>query len=573
MRLTTVLALLANFLCLPVVLHGQCGEAFKRPVPQRYFYIDSFFSQTERDTLSILQILACREEAISRKEYETAIFLDMRHYLVYRESGTHQEKMEGMLESMLSRALELKDHYLLVSVYMQHAWWQFQYGTPGIGLVDYLRAYEIFKTLSLQEFPRKNYPLYLIALSFYQYDDYAKALEIAGHIEKPISEPFHHTLSANLIGMCYLKTEKYDSARYWFNEAIRVDIGRQDLQRAWQGITDGNIGHTWYLQQEYDKAIPFLQSGVEKTAAEHVFDNTAGFECILADIYLSKGQHEIAWRYLESARDHTYSARKDDNFFKLYKALSQYYRKAGDPARTLMYQDSMLIYADILEAKKDKNQKVQAEYTFANEQYLAASASLMAKTRHQKGIRNLIIGILFLLMLIVVLFYLKQRNQYQFKSQQMEFEKRKAEETLRSAQTELDDFTQMLKEKNALIEQFSEEMQKLHGSTNAPLTTEQAEILNQLRQSAILTDRHWEEFRARFEKVHVGYLHRLKQKLPDLHPAEIRFMVLAKLQLTNREMAGILNVSTDSVRMMRLRLRRKLNLEEEGSLEELINSI
>ena len=573
MRLKIIPLILLFASCLPVVLHGQCDELYKVPIPQRYFYLDSVFSKTERDTLSIAEIQACKEDALARKEYSTAIFLDLRQYLVYRESGFHQEKMEGMLENMLTRALELKDPHVLVSVYMQHAWWQFLHGTVSTALLDYLRAYEIFKELTLNAFPGKNYPLYLIALTFYQYDDYGKALEIAAQIEKPIAEPFHHTLTANLIGMCYLKTEKYDSARYWFSEAIRVDIGRKDLQSIWQGITDGNIGHTWYLQQEYDKAIPFLKSGVEKTSGTDAVDNAAGFECILADIYMSKNQPEVARQYLDQARLHTYQAKKDDNYFKLYKALTRYYRQLQDPVRTLMNQDSMLYYQNKLELERDKNQKVQAEYKFANEQYLDASAHLLATTRYQKGIRNLIIGILFLLMIVVVLFYLKQRNQYLFKSQQMEFEKRKAEESLVSAQTQLDDFTRMLREKNALIEQVSEEIQKLQGSGESSLSDEQTEILNQLRQSAILTDRHWEEFRSRFDKVHSGYLYRLKQKLPDLHPAEIRFMVLAKLQLTNREMAGILNVSTDSIRMMRLRLRRKLNLAEEGSLEELINSI
>lgn len=50
-------------------------------------------------------------------------------------------------------------------------------------------------------------------------------------------------------------------------------------------------------------------------------------------------------------------------------------------------------------------------------------------------------------------------------------------------------------------------------------------------------------------------------------------MALAKLQLTNKEMSGILGVSPDSIRMMRHRLRKKLNLDEDGSLEEMINSI
>ena len=105
------------------------------------------------------------------------------------------------------------------------------------------------------------------------------------------------------------------------------------------------------------------------------------------------------------------------------------------------------------------------------------------------------------------------------------------------------------------------------------ITPEQSEALNELRLSAILTDKDWEEFRNRFEKVHGGFLQRLRLKLPDLSPAEIRFMALAKLQLNNKEMGSILGISPDSIRTIRYRLRKKLQLEEEGSMEELIGSI
>jgi DNA-binding CsgD family transcriptional regulator len=94
-----------------------------------------------------------------------------------------------------------------------------------------------------------------------------------------------------------------------------------------------------------------------------------------------------------------------------------------------------------------------------------------------------------------------------------------------------------------------------------------------LQKHTILTNQEWEHFRSLFEKVHSGYLQRLKEKLPDLSPAEIRFMTLAKLNFSSKQMADTLGIGTDAVRMMRYRLRKKLNLNEEGSLEELIANI
>jgi DNA-binding CsgD family transcriptional regulator len=98
-------------------------------------------------------------------------------------------------------------------------------------------------------------------------------------------------------------------------------------------------------------------------------------------------------------------------------------------------------------------------------------------------------------------------------------------------------------------------------------------LLEQLHQSVLLTDQGWEEFRQLFEQVHQGYLVRLKEKLPGLSPAEIRLMTLCKLHYTNKEMAAMLGVSTQAIRQLRSRLRRKLNLPEEIDIEELAAQI
>ena len=76
-----------------------------------------------------------------------------------------------------------------------------------------------------------------------------------------------------------------------------------------------------------------------------------------------------------------------------------------------------------------------------------------------------------------------------------------------------------------------------------------------------------------FEKVHSGYLYRVKEKIPGLTPAETRLMALVKLQLSTKEMAAVLGISPNSVRSTWSRLRKKLNLPEEGTMEELLEII
>ena len=99
------------------------------------------------------------------------------------------------------------------------------------------------------------------------------------------------------------------------------------------------------------------------------------------------------------------------------------------------------------------------------------------------------------------------------------------------------------------------------------------ELLQQLQQSTLITSEAWDQFTALFEKVHAGYLHRLRQKLPGLTPSETRFMALAKLNLNNKEMAASLGIGSNAVRNTWFRLRKKLGLPEEHSLEEFVATI
>ncbi|MEJ7684517.1 MAG: hypothetical protein WKG06_43050 [Segetibacter sp.] len=65
----------------------------------------------------------------------------------------------------------------------------------------------------------------------------------------------------------------------------------------------------------------------------------------------------------------------------------------------------------------------------------------------------------------------------------------------------------------------------------------------------------------------------MREKFPDLSPAELRLLILTKLNLSAREMANMLGISIDAIRKSRYRLRKKLNLEEESNLEELIQQV
>jgi DNA-binding CsgD family transcriptional regulator len=58
-----------------------------------------------------------------------------------------------------------------------------------------------------------------------------------------------------------------------------------------------------------------------------------------------------------------------------------------------------------------------------------------------------------------------------------------------------------------------------------------------------------------------------------LTPAETRYILLSKLNLSTREMASMLGVSIENIRNLRFRVKKKMNIEDGGEMEEKLKEI
>ncbi len=75
-----------------------------------------------------------------------------------------------------------------------------------------------------------------------------------------------------------------------------------------------------------------------------------------------------------------------------------------------------------------------------------------------------------------------------------------------------------------------------------------------------------------FEKVNSSFFQRLKNQFPDLTQSDLKLCALISLNLSMKEMAELMGISPESVKMARHRLRKKLNLVTEENLTEFLAS-
>ena len=62
----------------------------------------------------------------------------------------------------------------------------------------------------------------------------------------------------------------------------------------------------------------------------------------------------------------------------------------------------------------------------------------------------------------------------------------------------------------------------------------------------------------------------LMNHYPDLTPGDLKLCAYLKMNLSSKEIAVLLNISTRGVEIRRYRLRKKLNLEHDKNLVEFL---
>ena len=80
----------------------------------------------------------------------------------------------------------------------------------------------------------------------------------------------------------------------------------------------------------------------------------------------------------------------------------------------------------------------------------------------------------------------------------------------------------------------------------------------------------WEHFQEIFNQTDRDFLTRLKNLHPDLTPNDIKLCIYLRLNLSSKEIAPLLNISTQSIEIKRYRLRKKMLLERNQNLTDYI---
>lgn len=87
-------------------------------------------------------------------------------------------------------------------------------------------------------------------------------------------------------------------------------------------------------------------------------------------------------------------------------------------------------------------------------------------------------------------------------------------------------------------------------------------------QYEISSEEEWDTFIASFRDVHPSYMKKLSSISDGLSKSETKLACLLKMNLSSKEIANMLNISSEGIKKARYRLRKKLGLETDMDLHE-----
>lgn len=521
-------------------------------------------------------------EQLAIKEHDDGLLMEAKLGYTNLTTDDYYEVRLKNFEDLLAEAIDKKLKYYEVGI-------RFLYGQYLFDKhIDYEKSFEYYTlctydlaNLSVAEMPNKKAILTLMAISYYDFSDYNTAKELllqADNITNGWRKNITYTCK-NTLGLIYRNNRMYDSAIYYFNQII--DDAQKSGLEVWTGIAKGNIGGAYYEQGNFDRAIPYITYDVDTSFAYGQYNNGIIALSRLIDIYIKQGKTELAaqylslgWRYIDSVEV------KVPALTRLYTAQANVYRAKGLFEMAHIYRDSADKYADssrkIIDVMSPSRIKKRIDEDI--------HARMVEKLNYDKKsviqFRNNLIISLILLSVIAYLIINRQRSRH--KTQQTllrseaelaHAERQLVETKLESATEQLNRFTKHLQEKSLLLEQSADTLNTIEKNRGSEMSAEEQNLtLQQLLNATILTDDEWDEFKSLFEKVHVGYIERIKNKYPELSPADLRFIVLSKLKLSNKEMAAILGVQADTMRTYKYRFRKKLGIDKDDDLADIIHN-
>ncbi|MEA5109265.1 Photosystem I assembly protein Ycf3 [bioreactor metagenome] len=464
-------------------------------------------------------------------------------------------------------------------------------GTNYFFRAQYDKAVDYFnRTLTLD---RKSGDSAAIAISlnnlgmvYSRWGKHHRALEFYTEALELTREESKKPVKLSNIGMAWYNLKDYEKALEYLNQALEIDTKYKQSIRA--GVRKNEIGSVLAAMGRYTEAIRLHEEALAVFRSAGILESQIITLADIGDLYRKTGNNRAAETcYKESV---TIASRNQSlhHLSRNYKSLFELAKEQGNSALALNYYLDYSRVKDSIFTNETNDLISRYEIIYETEKHEKENQLLLRdneiKARRQKMLLIFTAGLFLLLIMAVSLF--RVRSKY-LKQQQLILQQDNYLANLEIARK--DTANQVLEERVFAEQQINRLEREKHTAEIEVKNNELANsLLNIVRKNEIMyeirerirfsgngdalnelvrfinsntdTDHNWKKFRLEFEQVHAGFFDRLKQSYPDLTEHDTRLAACLRINLSSREIAGMMNVSFETAHKNRQRLRKKMNL-------------
>ena len=380
---------------------------------------------------------------------------------------------------------------------------------------------------------------------------YPKALEHQ-RVALKIFEELH--LSSQLafvrenIGSIYEDLGQYDSAYSNFRKAYVLNTALGDSLRMIGNLN--NLGDVLRKTREPEQGLLYSVKAAEMSGRLGFLYQQKSAVVDISKAYAEMRDYENAYKYLEQSRqlsDLVYSEESARQF-------------AIQEAHNSLFAKNQQI--NQLEQMRDFDTKVKwlllflvillsvLGWVILNRQKLKIKSNRELLQRQEE------------ILLVKEQLINTEKENLKLLELKMEAEDRAHSKSLTAQTLHVIDKNQMLEDIQAKLKSILEEDPK----------EQKKRIRNLIKQIDFnfSHDTDWDDFKQTFERVHQDFFKNIQARSGGLTPAEMKLASLMRLNLNSKEIASSLGISMDSLRISRYRLRKKLNLQKDDSLQQFL---
>lgn len=401
-----------------------------------------------------------------------------------------------------------------------------------------------------------------------------------------------------LIGHLYEKSEHYDSALFYQQKALAFFSTHVDSTEL-AAIYD-NIGSIYEDLEALEEAyINFKKAYDYNRALGNSSEAIVNLNNI-GDTYRKRNQLSTALRYTQQAYNEAKVLQNDYQIQSAARDLAKNYYASGQHDSAYYYLNQSYELNEVIFGKEIAKEIANAQTIFDLEQK-QQTISLLEKERAANR-RFTIIGLATAAILIILIVYgsnqrgaknrkerklLKTENELskaelinaQLNEQKLrtELENKRLEESKLQLEIELKNKSLsrsalQIIQKNEFLESLRSNLKKIKKSEKEDIHQKIKKLTRSIDLNFNL-DEDWEEFENIFQQIHTGFFDRIRENHPTLTNSEVRLCAMIHANLHSHEIASVMNISNDSLRIARYRLRKKLGLEKGENLYAYITNL